>query len=113
MNFGARLGSSKPLSRRVKVVGIFAGTAFVGNAELIHLHTCKGSLRMSDCKRKPTPRSTSQFFRQELYQRMSDDLQITGKAPRTHNGYLRAVRQLAEFAKTQPDQITEAAPRRD
>ncbi|MEQ1905855.1 MAG: hypothetical protein ABL888_16825 [Pirellulaceae bacterium] len=70
---------------------------------------------MSDCKRKPTPRSTSKFFRQELYQRMSDDLHLTCKASRTHNGYLRAVRQLAEFAKTQPDHVTEAAsaPRRD
>jgi integrase/recombinase XerD len=43
---------------------------------------------------------------------MSDDLHLTGKAPRTHNGYLRAVRQLAEFAQTQPDQVTEAQVRR-
>jgi integrase/recombinase XerD len=39
---------------------------------------------------------------------MSDDLHLTGKAPRTHNGYLRAVRRLDEFAKTQPDHVTEA-----
>ena len=43
---------------------------------------------------------------------MSDDLHLTGKAPRTHNGYLRAVRQLADFAKCQPDQVTEAHVRR-
>jgi integrase/recombinase XerD len=67
---------------------------------------------MSDFKRKPAAKSTSKFFRQELYQRMSDDLHLTGKARRTHNGYLRAVRQLAEFAKTQPDQVTETQVRR-
>ena len=67
---------------------------------------------MSDSKRKPAAKSTSKFFRQELYQRMSDDLHLTGKARRTHNGYLRAVRQLAEFAKTQPDQVTETQVRR-
>lgn len=56
--------------------------------------------------------STSKFFRQELYQRMSDDLHLTGKALRTHNGYLRAVRQLADYGQTQPDQITESQLRR-
>ncbi len=56
--------------------------------------------------------STSQFFRQELYQRMSDDLHRTGKALRTHNGYLRAVRQLADYCQKQPDQITESQLRR-
>jgi integrase/recombinase XerD len=42
---------------------------------------------------------------------MSDDLHLTGKASRTHNGYLRAIRQLAEFAKEQPDKISETQVR--
>lgn len=67
---------------------------------------------MAKSSPKSTPKSTSKFFRQELYQRMSDDLHLTGKAQRTHNGYLRAVRQLAEFAKKQPDEITETQLRR-
>lgn len=67
---------------------------------------------MSQSNRKPVSKSTSKFFRQELYQQMSDDLHLTGKATRTHNGYLRAVRQLAEFAKCQPDQVTEIQVRR-
>ena len=67
---------------------------------------------MLKSNRKPAPVSTSKFFRQELYQQMSDDLHLTGKAPRTHNGYLRAVRKLAEFCRKQPDQISESQVRR-
>jgi hypothetical protein len=39
--------------------------------------------------------SHSKFFTGELYQRMSDDLHLAGMSERTHEGYLRAVRQLA------------------
>lgn|GEM_PF-1289473 len=42
-----------------------------------------------------------------LYKRMSEDLHLGGMAKRTHEGYLRAVRQLADFCKRSPDQITE------
>jgi site-specific recombinase XerD len=38
---------------------------------------------------------------------MSDDLHLAGVSKRTHEGYLRAVRQLADFCETPPDQITE------
>ena len=38
---------------------------------------------------------------------MSQDLHLGGMAKRTHEGYLRAVRQLADFCKQAPDQITE------
>jgi len=36
-------------------------------------------------------KSPCRFVPQELYQRMSDDLHLTGKAERTRQGYLRAV----------------------
>ena len=51
--------------------------------------------------------SLSRFFHGPLYQRMSDDLQLAGMSQRTHDGYLRAIRQLADFCETPPDQITE------
>jgi site-specific recombinase XerD len=54
----------------------------------------------------------SKFFVDPLYSRMSDDLHLTGKSERTHQGYLRAVRQLAEYCKRSPDKITETQLRR-
>lgn len=42
-----------------------------------------------------------------LRQRMSQDLQLQGKALRTHNGYLREVRKLACYYNSPPDQLTE------
>lgn len=59
-----------------------------------------------------TPRGDSQnpkgaFFPDPLRQRLSEDLHLTGKAKRTHDGYIRAVRQLSDFAQTAPDQVTE------
>ncbi len=48
-----------------------------------------------------------QFFNGKLYQQMSDDLELAGKAARTCSGYLRAVRQLADYCKTSPNKITE------
>ena len=38
---------------------------------------------------------------------MSEDLQLTGKAKRTHDGYLREIRKLADHCRLSPDQITE------
>ncbi len=49
----------------------------------------------------------STYFNGSLYQRMSDDLHLAGVGQRTHDGYLRAVRQLADFCEMAPDQITE------
>jgi site-specific recombinase XerD len=43
---------------------------------------------------------------------MSEDLHLGGMAKRTHEGYLRAVRQLADFCRTSPDQISEDQVRR-
>lgn len=54
----------------------------------------------------------SKFFTGKLYQRMSEDLHLTGKGQRTHDGYLRAVRQLADYCKRTPDKITEVQVRR-
>ena len=49
----------------------------------------------------------SPYFNGPLYERMSQDLHLGGMAKRTHEGYLRAVRQLADFCKRAFDQITE------
>jgi integrase/recombinase XerD len=49
----------------------------------------------------------STYFNGPLYGRMSDDLHLAGVAKRTHDGYLRAVRQLADYCQTPPDQIIE------
>ena len=49
----------------------------------------------------------SPYFNGPLYERMSEDLHLGGMSKRTHEGYLRAVRQLADFCKCSPDQITE------
>jgi len=54
----------------------------------------------------------STYFNGELYQRMSDDLHLAGRSKRTHDGYLRAVRQLADFCQTSPEKITEAQLRK-
>jgi len=49
----------------------------------------------------------SPHFNGPLYQRMSDDLHLAGMAKRTHSGYLRSVRQLADHCSTSPENITE------
>ena len=54
----------------------------------------------------------SPYFQGELYQRMNEDLQLAGMSQRTVHGYLRAVRQLADWAETQPDRLTESQLRR-
>ena len=62
---------------------------------------------MSQSKRNRDANSLGKYFPDELRQRLSEDLHLTGKAQRTHNGYIRAVRQLSDFAKCSPDQVTE------
>ena len=43
---------------------------------------------------------------------MTEDLQLIGRSKRTQEGYLRAVRKLAEFYQSSPDQISEQQVRR-
>ena len=47
-----------------------------------------------------------------LRERMKEDMQLRGLSPKTQEGYLRAVRQLAEYSKKQPDKIDEEELRR-
>lgn len=56
--------------------------------------------------------SRSRFFTGDLYSRMIDDLHLAGMSERTHEAYLRAVRQLADFCQRSPEQISEAQVRR-
>jgi site-specific recombinase XerD len=49
----------------------------------------------------------SKHFNGPLYQRLLDDLHLAGMANRTIYGYVRAVRQLADYCKKSPDQITQ------
>lgn len=51
--------------------------------------------------------SVSKYFCGTLYQRMSDDLHLAGMSQRTHDGYLRAVRQLADYCQQPPDRVSE------
>ena len=48
----------------------------------------------------------------ELRRRMIEDLQLAGKAVRTQQMYVRAVRQLAVFYRKTPDRISEEELRR-
>ena len=48
-----------------------------------------------------------QFFPAEVRQKMCEDLKLTGKALRTQNGYLRAVRQLSDHARKSPTEVSE------
>ena len=54
----------------------------------------------------------SKYFSGPLYQRMLDDLHLAGMADRTIYGYIRAVRQLAEFSQLAPDQLAAEHVRR-
>jgi site-specific recombinase XerD len=54
----------------------------------------------------------SPYFHGPLYARMAEDLHLGGMSERTHAGYLRAVRKLADYSQTSPDQITEDQLRR-
>lgn len=56
--------------------------------------------------------AASNHFNGKLYQKMNDDLQLAGMAKRTVHGYLRAVRQLADYCRKRPDKISEAQLRR-
>jgi len=58
------------------------------------------------------PPKASPYFCDELYQAMDEDLQLAGMSKRTVHGYLRAVRQLADWAETTPDVIVEPQLRR-
>ena len=56
--------------------------------------------------------SRSLFFVDPLYARMSEDLHLGGMSERTHAGYLRAVRKLADYCQASPDKVTEDQLRR-
>lgn len=56
--------------------------------------------------------AASRYFDGKLYQTMNDDLQLAGMSKRTVHGYLRAVRQLADYCEKRPNRITEAELRR-
>ncbi len=49
-------------------------------------------------KTPPSERSLTHtpYFQGSQYERMSEDLHLAGMAKRTHEGYLRAVRTLAD-----------------
>ena len=55
---------------------------------------------------------TSEFFNGKLYRKMQDDLHLAGMAQRTVHGYLRSVRQLSDYCRCPPDQISEEQLRR-
>lgn len=56
--------------------------------------------------------SHSVYFTGPLFERMGEDLHLGGMSERTHAGYLRAVRKLADYCQTSPVKITEDQLRR-
>lgn len=66
---------------------------------------------MSNSNQPSRSNPLGQFFPEPLRQRMSEDLHLTGKARRTHDGYIRSVRQLSDFARCSPEKITETQVR--
>ena len=56
--------------------------------------------------------AASPYFHGQLYHKMLEDLQLAGMSKRTVHGYLRAVRQLADWAQTRPNQVTESQLRK-
>ncbi|WP_197169527.1 tyrosine-type recombinase/integrase, partial [Novipirellula galeiformis] len=56
--------------------------------------------------------AASRYFDGKLYQNMNEDLQLAGMSKRTVHGYLRAVRQLADYCEKRPNRITESELRR-
>lgn len=58
------------------------------------------------------PKPQSSYFSGRRYTRMSEDLHLAGMSERTHAGYLRAVRQLADYCQCAPDKISENQLRR-
>ena len=49
----------------------------------------------------------SPYFDAALHAHASDQLHLAGMSQRTHEGYLRAVRQLVDFTCCSPDAVTE------
>jgi integrase len=64
-------------------------------------------LKMSQSKQSGSQNPLGHFFPAEIRQRMSEDLKLTGKSERTQTAYLRAVRQLSDFAKKSPTDVNE------
>lgn len=62
---------------------------------------------MSQSKQSGSQNPLGHFFPAEIRQRMSEDLKLTGKSERTQTAYLRAVRQLSDFAKKSPTAVNE------
>ena len=54
----------------------------------------------------------SKYFNGQLDQQLTDDLHLAGRSQRTVHGYLRSVRQLADFSRRSPDKVTESQLRR-
>jgi hypothetical protein len=92
-NFRALFGSSKPLRgglfRRTYCNVIFSGAASICAGIL----GCCVSL-LTSTRNLVMPQST--YFTGSLYSRMAEDLHLGGMSERTHAGYLRAVRKLAD-----------------
>lgn len=62
---------------------------------------------MSQFNQSGSENPRGQFFPADIRQRMSEDLKLTGKSERTQTAYLRAVRQLSDFAQKSPADVTE------
>ncbi len=62
---------------------------------------------MTKSNRFNPSKSNSTFFPETLRKRLTNDLHLQGMATRTVKGYVRAVRQLSEFFRCSPQNITD------
>ncbi len=56
--------------------------------------------------------ASSDFFKGNIYTRMTEDLHLSGYSQRTVHGYLRSVRQLADDCRCSPEYIKEQQVRK-
>ena len=56
--------------------------------------------------------ASSEFFKGDIYDRMAEDLHLAGFSQRTVHGYLRSVRQLADYCRCSPEHVSEQQVRK-
>ena len=52
----------------------------------------------------------SEFFKGKWTNKLVENLRLAGMSKRTVDGYVRAIRKLADFRQKSPDKITENDP---
>jgi hypothetical protein len=98
-DLGSPLGSSKPLRGGVRARRTYCNVSRLCQRQAFcaGILGCRVSL-LTSTRNRVMPQST--YFTGSLYSRMAEDLHLGGMGERTHAGYLRAVRKLADYCKS-------------